>query len=169
MDDGCPYQRAAIEAHYLRLGPRMLRYLERRTGDRAVAADLLQDVFLGLLRSPVEFPSEREAQSYLFRAAYSRLVDQARRERRSRILDWFRPSNQRSEIPRHGAIEAVFRRLRQRDATLLWLAYVEEMTHQEIAQVLGLRSASVKVLLHRARGRMRKAIKALGLDPEDLA
>jgi len=38
---------------------------------------------------------------------------------------------------------------------LLWLAYVEEDTHEEIADALGVKRGSVKVLLSRARARLR--------------
>ena len=44
-----------------------------------------------------------------------------------------------------------FAELKPRDRALLWLAYVEEHNHQEIASALGLARGSVKVLLSRAR------------------
>jgi RNA polymerase sigma-70 factor, ECF subfamily len=37
---------------------------------------------------------------------------------------------------------------------MLWLAYAEGASHQEIASVLGLRPASMKLLLFRARRRL---------------
>jgi DNA-directed RNA polymerase specialized sigma24 family protein len=45
----------------------------------------------------------------------------------------------------------------------LWLAYVEEHNHQEIASALGLARGSVKVLLSRARARLRKLLVTKGL------
>jgi DNA-directed RNA polymerase specialized sigma24 family protein len=46
---------------------------------------------------------------------------------------------------------------RQKDA--LWLAYAEGSSHQEIAETLGLKVGSVKLLLFRAR---RKLVKLMG-------
>ena len=41
-----------------------------------------------------------------------------------------------------------------RDRAMLWLAYAEGSSHEEIATVLGVKRASVKLLLFRARRRL---------------
>jgi RNA polymerase sigma factor (sigma-70 family) len=53
--------------------------------------------------------------------------------------------------------------LTPRDRALLWLAYVEEHNHEEIASALGLARGSVKVLLSRARTRLRKLLVPRGV------
>ena len=37
---------------------------------------------------------------------------------------------------------------------MLWLAYAQGFSHEEIADVLGVRASSLKALLHRARRRL---------------
>jgi RNA polymerase sigma-70 factor (ECF subfamily) len=66
--------------------------------------------------------------------------------------------------PRHddNAVGAVRRvdlsramaRLKPRERDLLWLAYAQGSSHREIADVLGLRTSSIKLLLFRARRRL---------------
>jgi DNA-directed RNA polymerase specialized sigma24 family protein len=51
-----------------------------------------------------------------------------------------------------------FAQLGRRDRSLLWLAYVEEESHGEIAASLGLRRGSIKVLLFRAKRRLRELL-----------
>lgn len=51
-------------------------------------------------------------------------------------------------------------RLRVQERTMLWLAYVEQASHREIAAALDLKEGSVRVLLSRAR---RKLAVALGV------
>jgi RNA polymerase sigma-70 factor (ECF subfamily) len=46
------------------------------------------------------------------------------------------------------------RQLKPRDRSLLWLAYGQGWSHEEIAAALGLKTSSLKALLHRARRRM---------------
>ena len=46
------------------------------------------------------------------------------------------------------------RTLKPRDRAMLWLTYAEGSSHQEIAGVLGLKTASVKLMLFRARRRL---------------
>ncbi len=45
-------------------------------------------------------------------------------------------------------------RLRVRDRMLLWLAYAEGASHREIAETVGVKTSSVKLLLYRARHRL---------------
>jgi len=47
----------------------------------------------------------------------------------------------------------------------LWLAYVEGSSHQEIAKALGLKTASLKSMLSRARHRMADRLRGLGIRP----
>jgi len=56
-----------------------------------------------------------------------------------------------------------FAELKPRERALLWLAYVEEHNHQEIATALGLTRGSVKVLLSRARARLRRLLMTRGV------
>lgn len=44
-----------------------------------------------------------------------------------------------------------FDRLKRRERELLWLAYAEGSSHEEIGAALGLRTGSIKMLLSRAR------------------
>jgi RNA polymerase sigma-70 factor (ECF subfamily) len=56
-----------------------------------------------------------------------------------------------------------FAALKPRERALLWLAYVEGESHEDIAHALGLSRGSIKVLLSRARGRLRDQLVARGL------
>jgi RNA polymerase sigma-70 factor (ECF subfamily) len=50
-----------------------------------------------------------------------------------------------------------------RDRELLLLAYVEGLTHREIAGVTGLMHASIRPLLFRARRRFARVLREAGL------
>jgi RNA polymerase sigma-70 factor (ECF subfamily) len=52
-----------------------------------------------------------------------------------------------------------FERLKLRERDLLWLAYVEGASHHEIADRTGLKPASVRLLLYRARRRLAGLIR----------
>ena len=51
-------------------------------------------------------------------------------------------------------VRRAFGRLKPRERSLLWLAYAQGSSHQEIAGVLGLKTGSIKLLLFRARRRL---------------
>ena len=50
--------------------------------------------------------------------------------------------------------------LNPRERALLWLAYAQGWSHAEIAASLGVRTASMKALLHRARRRLAALLRA---------
>ena len=49
--------------------------------------------------------------------------------------------------------------LKPRERDLLWLAYAQGSSHQEIADALGLKRASIKLLLFRARRRLAALLR----------
>ena len=61
------------------------------------------------------------------------------------------------------AVEKIFAELKPRDRALLWLAYVEGESHDEIATSLGVRRRGVRVMLFRARRRLRDLLQARGI------
>ena len=56
--------------------------------------------------------------------------------------------------------------LKPRERELLWLAYVEGSTHTEIADTVGVKTASVKMLLFRARQHLATVLREKGFAPE---
>ncbi|HST37296.1 MAG TPA: sigma-70 region 4 domain-containing protein, partial [Allosphingosinicella sp.] len=53
---------------------------------------------------------------------------------------------------------SVWAGLSQRDRQLLWLAYAEEFSHAEMGEITGLAADSIKVLLSRARARLKAGL-----------
>ena len=49
--------------------------------------------------------------------------------------------------------------LKPRERALLWLAYAEGSSHREIADSLGLKTGSIKLLLFRARRKLAAALQ----------
>jgi RNA polymerase sigma-70 factor (ECF subfamily) len=134
----------------------------RHAGD---ADDIVQDAFCRLLRADVEGLNDEELRRYLFRIAGNLMTDRWRRaERETSWLDRLRgePLLDPGNAP-DDSVSQEFNALKPRDRALLWLAYVEEHNHQEIASALGLARGSVKVLLSRARARLRKLLVTKGL------
>lgn len=138
----------------------------RVTRRAADADDIVQDAFCRLLRADVDNLEEEDLRRYVFRIASNLMADRWRRSERER--SWL--ARLRGEPPAAptgtGDEEGLARELAEltpRDRALLWLAYVEEHNHQEIASALGLARGSVKVLLSRARARLRKLLVIKGV------
>lgn len=137
----------------------------RVTRSAADADDIVQDAFCRLLRADVGGLDDDELRRYVFRIAGNLMTDRWRRaDRESSWLARLRGETQ--AVVGASPDEPVARELTAlapRDRALLWLAYVEEQNHQEIAGALGLARGSVKVMLSRARARLRRLLAAKGM------
>jgi len=134
------------------------------TRKAADADDIVQDAFCRLLRADVESLDDTERRRYLFRIAGNLMTDRWRHAERE--LSWLARLRGEPHQEPAGAdlgVAREFGTLRPRERALLWLAYVEEHNHQEIAGALGIARGSVKVLLSRARAKLRKLLVAKGL------
>ena len=137
-------------------------YLSRMTGDGRLADDLLQEAYYRLLRSNTTFESDDHRRNYLYRIATNLVHDYRRRPRADRepLLDAERePASDRGggiegRAARRIDLSRAMARMKPRERSMLWLAYGHGCSHEEIAEVLGLKTSSLKALLHRARRRL---------------
>jgi RNA polymerase sigma-70 factor (ECF subfamily) len=148
----------AFRAFYDRTAPALCGYLTRISGDRQVAEDLLQEAYFRLLKARDAFDSEAHRRNYLYRIA-TNLVRDAHRSRTPtmfarRIEETDAATDEHATPERRTDVQRALRRMKPRERALLWLAYAHGASHTEIAGVLGLKTASIKLLLFRARRKM---------------
>lgn len=143
-------------------------YLYRLTGNAADADDLLQDSFCRLLTTPLTTRDDAQLRAYLFRIASNASIDHWRRAGRAdrhatSVPD--APVETTDAVALRHDMARTFRELKPQERVLLWLAHVEGTEHREIAQTLGLKAASVPVMLFRARRKLAGLLKKQGLAP----
>ena len=131
---------------------RLLRgYLDRLTGDRQLADDLLQESYFRLLRAAVPLENDTHRRRYLFRIA-TNLAHDARRRSLTRpaihpsadALDVTEaPGQAPADVHRRIDLSRALDRLRPRDRAMLWLAYAQGASHHEIAEVIGVGASTI--------------------------
>jgi len=137
--------------------PAIFRLAYARTGSRADAEDIMQEVFVRLLRAGPDFADRAHARAWLLRVAANC------------ANDWFRAPWRRREgpltdslpAPEHedgGVVEAVLA-LPAKYRTAVHLYYYEELSVAEIAKITGKSESAVKSRLFRARAMLREALK----------
>ncbi len=155
----------AFASCYERNARSLWSYLYRVTGKASDADDLAQDAFCRLLQANVGGLGDEELRRYLFRIGSNLLADRWRRaSMEASWLDRLRGTTDSHIDPEYDdSVSREFAALKPRERALLWLAYVEGESHRDIADALGLSEGSIKVLLSRARGRLRDLLTAKGL------
>ena len=167
LDDTLHMDEEAFRAFYTRTSGMLWAYLARATGDAANADDLLQESYYRLLRVKTPFDSEEHRRHYLFRIATNLIRDRYRRPQHNhaQLAD-----DARNDIPACGDLarqtqeradlQRAMAKLTQRERELVWLAYGQGSSHQEIASVLGLKTGSIKPLLFRARRKLARILQS---------
>lgn len=147
----------AFRAFYDRTSRPLWAYLARITGDRQAADDLLQEAYYRLLRAQVAHEDESHRRHYLFRIATNLARDGYRRRSTSPDLVQGDVEASAGGAANHEVrmdLNRALGRLKRRERELLWLAYAQGSSHQEIGETLGLKTGSIKPLLFRARRRL---------------
>jgi RNA polymerase sigma-70 factor, ECF subfamily len=159
---------AAFRSFYQKTAPALRGYIARSCGRLDLADDILQEVFMRFLTKAPAGLSEPAMRAYLYRTAESLIVDHWRRARREERRDAAAAAQRQiaADPSFDGDMDTAFRRLKPQDRLLLWMAYVEEFDHREIAAATGVHEKSVRVLLFRARKALARILNRAGLGPE---
>ena len=138
-------------------------YLFRMLNDLSRTDDILQEVYLRFLqaRLPAEMTHDHR-KNYLFRIATNLLHDEGGAPKTTALGDYPCPSDLAEDVGDRNDCSWYLQQLTARQRIPLWLAYVEGFTHKEIAQMIGVRAASVRPMLARARDHLSEMLKQGG-------
>jgi RNA polymerase sigma-70 factor, ECF subfamily len=161
-----PMDNEQFAAFYARSARSLWAYLARVSRDPALADDLTQESYVRFLCADHPLDGEVAARRYLFRIATNLLRDHWRRPQSSSIEEMpeelFKAKCAMAQSDSQAMLEPAMALMRPRDRQLLWLAYAEGYSHHEIAEVTGLASASIRLLLFRARRKMARLLRQRG-------
>jgi RNA polymerase sigma-70 factor, ECF subfamily len=139
----------------------------RITGNAGDAEDVLQTVFLRLLRREGNAARLENPESYLRRAAINAALDVIRSRQADQTVPL--PEEPSGPIPAapvqadvYGLRQALTRALGQlkpRSAEIFALRFLEGLSNRQIAQTLGISQVLVAVIVHRTRQQLRKELR----------
>ncbi len=159
---------------------RVFRAACRITGNESDAEDVLQTVFLRLLRQESPAGNVDHIESYLHRAAVNAALDivRARREARRVELEEVAPSLSgdarlepdrcRSSHELRSLLRNALAHVSPKAAEIFALRYFEGYGNAEIARMLGATVTNVAVTLHRTRGELQQHMQAHGVSGDCL-
>ena len=147
---------------------RVIQAAYRVTGNAQDAEDVLQTVFMRLVRREGGSPLSDSLGNYLHRAAINAALDvvRSRRSARASALDGVEPTlaaaaDKAPDKVQGGAeleeqIRLALGQMSGKAAEIFALRYFEGYGNHEIAKMLGTSRSTVNVILHRTREKLRK-------------
>ena len=153
---------------YRKTAPQLWAYIYRSCRNSDLADDALQETFYRFLRLGYSEWFEVQMKAYLYKTATSVLVDLWRKTPPQ--IDT--GSTQEVVSPKPLDLDLTydvgraFEELNSQEQLLLWLAYIEGFRHRQIAQVVGVKEQSVRVLLFRVRKKFAEILEERGLQRE---
>jgi RNA polymerase sigma-70 factor (ECF subfamily) len=160
-----------IEKIFTTHSDRVFRAAYRVTGNASDAEDVLQNVFLRLLRGEHNFDRIDDAGNYLHRAGVNAALDIVRSRRSAVPLDdddlrsLRDPAWSPEEVHGSAQIRESLRRavaqLHPTAAEMFVLRYFEGYDNTEVAQLMNTSEGTVAVTLHRTRVRLQRELGEL--------
>lgn len=149
-------------------------YVLRMVGDADRAADVTQDTFIKAYRKLDTVTDATSTRSWIYRIATNTAIDDMRRRRNVMPMATDQPTFANRPDHRPGPeaqvmaatlderVQRALMGLRPNHRQCLLLSDLEDMSAQQVGEVMGLSYAAVRTLLCRARGEMRRALSAEG-------
>jgi RNA polymerase sigma-70 factor (ECF subfamily) len=139
----------------------------RITGNAGDAEDVLQTVFLRLLRRGRNADPLEKPESYLRRAAINAALDVIRSRQADQTVPLLEEASdlmpaapgQMDSSGLRQALSRAIAELKPRPAEIFALRFLEGLSNQEIAEALGISQVRVAVIVHRTRMQLRKQLR----------
>jgi RNA polymerase sigma-70 factor (ECF subfamily) len=165
--DGDP---TALEALFREHYVALCRFADRYLHDRAAAEDLVQDVFTAIWSNRLRLDVKGSLRAYLFAAVRNRALNLRKHQLVER--DWERdeaapevrllhrapqrPDDALEDDERRGRLRAAVEALPERCRLVMQLRWDEQLSHAEIAQVMGITVKGVERQLARGLRALRE-------------
>jgi RNA polymerase sigma factor (sigma-70 family) len=151
-----------LEALWAEHAQGLFAFLAYRTGDRALAEDLLADTFERALKARGRFDRRKGSErTWLYAIALNLMRDQARRAAaEARALDAAGPppeatADHAERLASRDAVQRAMERLPEPEREALALRFGAELTVPEVAELLGLSLTTAEGRVYRGLRRLR--------------
>jgi RNA polymerase sigma-70 factor, ECF subfamily len=157
----------------------LINYLFRMLGDYEEAVDLAQETFVRVYFAIARYHTDYAFSTYIYRIATNLAISEIRKKKRRKLLSLtsffqnedsdvqeFHPPDGKSlpdedliEAERNRTIEKAIATLPDKYRAPIVLREIQELSYEEIAQILGLGLGTTKSRISRARALLRDKLK----------
>ena len=137
-------------------------------GDRTIADDVTQQIFLKLFTAIRQFRGDSEFTTWLYRLVVNACLDERRRRRRwlplGETVAMRNPSEKKPQEKQYArrevaeAVQAAIGELKPKFRLPILLKYIEGLSYEEIASVMGCSKGTVASRLNRGHSQLAKRL-----------
>jgi len=162
----------ALRQLWMQHAPHIDAVVFRLCGDRDLAADIAQDVWIQIFRALPSYRGDSQFGTWAHRVAVNRTLNALRKVRRLAQVELDLEEGGPLPNEEHSSertflaesIDQAVQRLSPGARTVFTLHDVEGYTHEEIAQELGITTGGSKSQLAKARSKLRRMLAHLAVD-----
>jgi RNA polymerase sigma factor (sigma-70 family) len=144
----------------------LFNFYSKLTADRAASEDLVQEVFLRILKYRRSYRPGTPFRPWIYQIARNARTDHMTKRRPQAELDEksepsLHAKNSIEQNQQHALLHRALRQLAEEKREILLLSRFQGLRYDEIAQILGCEASAVKVRVYRALQDLREAYLAL--------
>lgn len=155
----------------LRYKDMLIAFIMRYVGNLHTAEDISQDVFAEVFVFKDRFNPEKNFKTYIYTIAHHKAVDYIRKNSRlTQIEESFSDENYGENFEdkildnicsseENRRLYAAIGKLKKNYADVVYLVYFENLSCEQAAHALEITTASLKVILHRARKKLKTILE----------
>ncbi len=144
-------------------------FLLRMINEPQDAQELAQEVFIKAFFHLNQYSPSCNFSAWLYRIAYNHCLDELRRRKKRRWISLLQAPLTVQQTPETiylakeqvNELSKVISTLPEDYRTVIFLRYTEQLTFQEISEVLEISVNTVRVRLHRAQKKLRERLKSI--------
>lgn len=158
----------AFKEIYCRFYSLLYNYGSKLVSDKDIVKDCIQDIFIKLIQNHQSLSSTPNVKGYLIKALRNKLYDTLEKEKATDDISLYEETFMTDDLisllsfddsgrdDRARNLMEVFSKLTARQQEIIYLYYVKELKHEEIAEVMNINYQSSKNLLFRSLSCLRK-------------
>jgi len=144
----------------------LFNFYAKLTGDRALSEDLVQEVFLRILRYRKSYRPGTPFRAWVYQIARNARIDHFRKfppqtTLEPEMLPAVVPADSAQEQQEVALLQRALQQLSEEKREILLLCRFQELKYEEIARLLGCELNTVRTRIHRALQELRKAFHQL--------
>jgi len=144
----------------------LFNFYSKLTGDRTASEDLVQEVFLRILKYRRTYRPDKPFRTWMYQIARNTRLDHVRKKRpetnwQPELSQTTQDVDRAQQSQELALLQRALMQMSEAQREVLVLTRFQELHHDEVGELLGCEAGAVKVRVHRALKELREIFRGL--------